>query len=73
LKVAAKRFISRNIQVQAISIEGETRKELERKFVDLNPNLVIVGSLGLNPVSHFLFGSVIFELMERFPIIWFTI
>ncbi|KAI8893024.1 hypothetical protein BC833DRAFT_609830 [Globomyces pollinis-pini] len=65
LQETAKHFLSHQIHCRAVSLRGDPREELEFKISHLKPDLVIVGSRGLGPVSKLLVGSVSNHLVHH--------
>jgi nucleotide-binding universal stress UspA family protein len=45
-------------KVQAFALKGSPENELHYKISKIQPNLVVIGSRGLGPVSRTLMGSV---------------
>jgi hypothetical protein len=65
LKSTAHEFTKELIHVRAISLRGglylfytDPREEIEHKIASLKPDLVIMGSRGLNAFSRVVLGSV---------------
>jgi nucleotide-binding universal stress UspA family protein len=62
------KFKSTNINVNAISVVGNPREEIENTLVDLKPDLVIIGSRCLGPVDRVFLGSVSEHLIHNLSI-----
>jgi nucleotide-binding universal stress UspA family protein len=58
LKTTAGMLNKKGIQVRAFALEGETRRELQKKINELKPDFVVMGSRGLGAIRRFMLGSV---------------
>ena len=56
LKKAAAYLKSKHFAIKAVSLRGDARDEITRKVEELNADLLIVGSRGMNKLSRYLFN-----------------
>ena len=55
LKKAAALLKSMNFAVKAISLRGDARDEITRKVEELNTDMLIIGSRGVNALSRYFY------------------